>query len=308
MQRVKRVFCHVLFQHVLLDRLHWLPVPQSVQFKLCLLTFKALHGLVPTYLADLCQPVASVGSVPPPAVPVTSSLAQRPPTSELGHSPIPPPGISSRRMYALSESVNSFKTVVKTFLFRLLADWGPDTRALVMTFSCYGALEIIVCAITITITIFWILFKIPPVVKIPGVKNKSFWIIFWEMFHVSKLPIDLYSVAFGAPFYILIYWSGTDPIYSVSQPPPLKFSDIVPKRLRIFSPNFTSLLYVHIYAGLQIFIQYLQLLWSYAILSATTIMCSKCPPSTATHAGWSHLICHNFVIVGDNWIKICSLA
>jgi len=48
--------------HVLRDRLHWLPVQQRFQFKLCLLTFKALHGLTPMYLADLCQPVASVGS------------------------------------------------------------------------------------------------------------------------------------------------------------------------------------------------------------------------------------------------------
>jgi len=37
-------------------------------------------------------------------------------------------------------------------------------------------------------------------------------------------------------------------------------------------------------------------------------MCSKCPPSTETHAGWSHLIWHNFVTVGDNWIKISNLA
>ena len=36
---------------------------------------------------------------------------------------------------------------------------------------------------------------------------------------------------------------------------PLRFSAIFPKRLRIFSPNFTHLLYVPIYAGLQIFIQ-----------------------------------------------------
>jgi len=35
--------------------------------------------------------------------------------------------------------------------------------------------------------------------------------------------------------------------------PPLKFSDIFPKQLGIFSPNFTRLLYVPIYAGLQIF-------------------------------------------------------
>jgi len=38
-------------------------------------------------------------------------------------------------------------------------------------------------------------------------------------------------------------------------PPPLKFSDIFPKRLGIFSPNFTSLLYDPTYAGLQVFIQ-----------------------------------------------------
>jgi len=53
---------------------------------------------------------------------------------------------------------------------------------------------------------------------------------------------------------------------------------------------------------------YLQLWRSYVILSATTIMCSKCPPSTEMHAGWSHLIWHNFVKVGDNSINICILA
>ena len=36
---------------------------------------------------------------------------------------------------------------------------------------------------------------------------------------------------------------------------PLKMSDIFPKPLGIFSPNFTRLLYVPIYARLQIFIQ-----------------------------------------------------
>jgi len=53
---------------------------------------------------------------------------------------------------------------------------------------------------------------------------------------------------------------------------------------------------------------YLQLWRSYAIWSAITIMCSKCPPSTETHAGWSHLVWHNFVRVGDNWTNICILA
>ena len=44
--------------------------------------------------------------------------------------------------------------------------------------------------------------------------------------------------------------------YSVRQKnTPLKFSDIFRKRMGIISPNITLLLYVPIYAGLQIFIQ-----------------------------------------------------
>ena len=36
-------------------RLHWLPAPQRIVFKLCrLLTFKSLRGMVPRHLADLC--------------------------------------------------------------------------------------------------------------------------------------------------------------------------------------------------------------------------------------------------------------
>jgi len=49
----------------------------------------------------------------------------------------------------------------------------------------------------------------------------------------------------------------------------LAFSDILPKQLGSFRPNFTRLLNVHMYAIEHIFIHYL--LWrSYAILSATT--------------------------------------
>ena len=100
-------------------------------------------------------------------------------------------------------------------------------------------------------------------------------------------------------------------MYSVSQKISPFFLIFFPKRLGIFSPNFTCLLYFHIYAGLQVSIQ----------LSATlTRLCHiqrddhnvlknwKCPPSTETHARWSHLIWHNFVTVGDNWIKICIPA
>ena len=36
-----------------LARLHWLPIPQRIVYKVILLTFKALHGLAPEYLAEL---------------------------------------------------------------------------------------------------------------------------------------------------------------------------------------------------------------------------------------------------------------
>ena len=41
-------------EHVtpLLRDLHWLKVPERIQFRLCVLTFRCLHGSAPTYLSD----------------------------------------------------------------------------------------------------------------------------------------------------------------------------------------------------------------------------------------------------------------
>ena len=39
-----------------LASLHWLPVKARADFKVLLLTYKALHGLAPTYLSDLMLP------------------------------------------------------------------------------------------------------------------------------------------------------------------------------------------------------------------------------------------------------------
>ena len=41
------------------DRLHWLPFPQRIDFKLCCVVYKCLHGLGPAYLTQQCIPVAS---------------------------------------------------------------------------------------------------------------------------------------------------------------------------------------------------------------------------------------------------------
>jgi len=42
------------------DRLHWLPFPQRVTFKLCMLAYKCLHELAPSYLARSCTSLSTV--------------------------------------------------------------------------------------------------------------------------------------------------------------------------------------------------------------------------------------------------------
>ena len=44
---------------VLID-LHWLPYPQRISYKICLLMFKCLKGLAPAYLSDHCVGTAAV--------------------------------------------------------------------------------------------------------------------------------------------------------------------------------------------------------------------------------------------------------
>jgi len=87
-------------------------------------------------------------------------------------------------------------------------------------------------------------------------------------------------------------------MYSVSKKIPLLFSDVFPKRLGIFSPNFTRLLYVPIDAEIHIFIQ----------LSATSMKLYHIKrdhhymlkTSTIVVVAHSRLIRHNFVKVEHN--------
>jgi len=44
-----------------LQQLHWLPVCQRVQLKIAVLVYKALHDLLPAYLAEDCQLVSVTG-------------------------------------------------------------------------------------------------------------------------------------------------------------------------------------------------------------------------------------------------------
>ena len=52
---VSRTKKHDHITPVFLD-LHWLPVPARINYKILLLTYKALHGKAPLYLKDLLIP------------------------------------------------------------------------------------------------------------------------------------------------------------------------------------------------------------------------------------------------------------
>ena len=41
-------------------QLHWLTFPQRITYKLCVMTYKCLHGLAPDYLARHCIPVGAI--------------------------------------------------------------------------------------------------------------------------------------------------------------------------------------------------------------------------------------------------------
>ena len=59
---VRIVYGQACFEHItptLRDRLHWLRVPQRIDFKWCLLVFKVLHGLAPDYIKHYCVEVSS---------------------------------------------------------------------------------------------------------------------------------------------------------------------------------------------------------------------------------------------------------
>jgi hypothetical protein len=48
----RRKFDHI--SDVLRDNLHWLPVVNRVEYKLCLLVYKCLHNMAPGYFASSC--------------------------------------------------------------------------------------------------------------------------------------------------------------------------------------------------------------------------------------------------------------
>ena len=46
---------------IFLKALHWLPVKHRIIFKVLLITFKAIHGLAPSYISDLISVRSATG-------------------------------------------------------------------------------------------------------------------------------------------------------------------------------------------------------------------------------------------------------
>ena len=58
----RRVYSRRTSEHVtpLLRELHWLRVPERIQFRLCVLAYHCVHGTAPAYLADSLRPTTEV--------------------------------------------------------------------------------------------------------------------------------------------------------------------------------------------------------------------------------------------------------
>ena len=131
LQRVQNAAARLIFEeskycHVtpLLKSLHWLPVKYRIIFKVLLITFKAIHGLAPVYISELisirdvslsrfCLRLRNSLTFNYPALKSSKTLGDR--SSFFVAAPILwnelPSDIGDLN------SINEFKTAIKTYLF-----------------------------------------------------------------------------------------------------------------------------------------------------------------------------------------------
>ena len=105
----------------ILARLHWLPIKSRVDFKILLTTYKALNGLAPLYIKDLLPPKRNVRSLRSS----DKGLLEVPSTNLVTKGDRAFAAVAPRLWNALplplknAESVEGFKNLLKTYLFRL---------------------------------------------------------------------------------------------------------------------------------------------------------------------------------------------
>ena len=102
------------------DFLHWLPVKARMQFRILLITFKAIHGLAPKYLFDLLTFQSSLYNLRSSGSILLSMPAVRSKTLGDRAFMVAAPRLWNslpKELRAIT-NVNSFKAHIKTYLFR----------------------------------------------------------------------------------------------------------------------------------------------------------------------------------------------
>ena len=117
--------CHQWkYSHVtplLHDVLHWLPVPLRIEYKVCLLVYKSIHGAAPGYLRDYCIETYSSASGLRLWSTDKRDLRVRRMKTQIGDRAFSAAGPSYWNslpsVLRATDSVDSFKTGLKTYLF-----------------------------------------------------------------------------------------------------------------------------------------------------------------------------------------------
>ena len=106
----------------LLRALHWLPVKSRIEFKILLITFKAIHGLAPKYLCDLLTFKSSSYNLRSSDSILLSMPAVRSKTLGDRAFMVAAPRLwnSLPKDLRAITNVNSFKAHIKTYLFKTL--------------------------------------------------------------------------------------------------------------------------------------------------------------------------------------------
>ena len=101
--------------------LHWLPIKARIDFKILLITYKAVHGLAPLYIIDLLPPKPFVRSLRSSDKSLLEVPATNLKTKGDRAFAVVAPTLWNALPLALknSVSVDSFKRLLKTHLFRM---------------------------------------------------------------------------------------------------------------------------------------------------------------------------------------------
>ena len=105
----------------LLKHLHWLPIKQRIEFKINLITYKALHDQAPSYISELLEPYEPTRSLCSSVLGLLKEKKTRLKRSGDRAFSVIAPKLWNRLPECLrkAESVECFKSNLKTYLFKI---------------------------------------------------------------------------------------------------------------------------------------------------------------------------------------------